>query len=113
MFCSRNGTPLEPGRVSRRWGRIRKRAAAHGVRPLRLHAARHTWATLALRSGKSLRWVARQLGHADPALTLRVYAHALSEEGSDLGFADFGAASGIPKRHQTAPALGVAPCEGA
>jgi hypothetical protein len=32
-----------------------------------------------------------QLGHADPALTLRVYAHALPEEEHDLGFSDFGA----------------------
>jgi len=29
------------------------------------------------------------LGHADPALTLRVYAHALREEETDLSFADF------------------------
>ena len=43
----------------------------------------------AIQAGKSLRWVARQLGHADPALTLRVYAHALPEEERDLGFADF------------------------
>jgi len=60
------------------------------VRPLRLHAARHTFATLALQAGKSVRWVADQLGHADPALTLRAYAHSLPTEGGDLAFADFG-----------------------
>ena len=31
-----------------------------------------------------MRWVADQLGHADPALTMRVYAHALREEETDL-----------------------------
>jgi len=46
-------------------------------------------ATLALQAGKSVRWVADQLGHADPALTLRVYAHSLPTEGGDLAFADF------------------------
>ena len=54
---------------------------------------------MALKSGKSIRWVADQLGHADPALTLRVYAHALREEETDLSFADFDG----PKRPYTAP----------
>ncbi len=40
--------------------------------------------------GKSIRWVADQLGPSDPALTLRVYAHATPEEEADLSFADFG-----------------------
>ncbi len=39
------------------------------------------------------------MGHADPALTLRVYAHALRDEETDLSFAEFG----DPKRPYTAP----------
>jgi hypothetical protein len=46
--------------------------------------------TLALQAGKSIRWVADVLGHADPALTLRVYVHAMREAESDPSFADFG-----------------------
>ena len=37
-----------------------------------------------------MRWVADPLGHADPAFTLRVYAHAMRDEESDLSFAEFG-----------------------
>jgi integrase len=107
IFCSRTGTALDAGNVSRRWDRVRRAAERHGVRPLKLHCARHTWATLALQSGKSLRWVAHQLGHSDPALTLRVYSHALPEEEHDLTFADFGLAPRTSKRHQAAPALEV------
>ena len=66
------------------------RAQPLGVRPLRIHDARHTWATFALHAGKNIRWVSDQLGHADPAFTLRVYAHALREEETDLAFAEFG-----------------------
>jgi integrase len=90
VFCSEAGTQPDPSNVDRVWQRIRRRAGKKGVRPLKLHCARHTWATLALQAGKSVRWVAEQLGHSDPALTLRVYAHAMREEEQDLSFADFG-----------------------
>ena len=92
VFCSETGTSLDERNVGRAWERVHRRAQKLGVRLLRLHAARHTFATLALQAGKSVRWVADQLGHADPALTLRVYAHALPSEGGDLTFADFGTA---------------------
>ncbi len=61
------------------------------------------YASRALASGKSLRWVAEQLGHANPELTLRTYAHVLPVREEDLSFADFVAVSGAPKRPQTAP----------
>ena len=99
VFCSRAGTPLDPGNIRRVWDRVRRRAQKYGVRPLRLHDARHTWATFALRAGKSIRWVSDQLGHADPAFTLRVYAHVLQEEETDLSFAEFEG----PGRPYTAP----------
>ncbi len=100
VFCSEAGTPLEERNFNRVWYRLRRRAQKHGVRPLKLHCTRHTWATFALHAGKSVRWVADQLGHADPALTLRVYAHAMQEEERDLSFAEFG----DPRRPYTAPA---------
>ncbi len=43
-----------------------------------------------LHVGRNIRWVADQLGHSDPALTLRVYAHAMRNEETDLSFAEFG-----------------------
>jgi len=97
------GTPLDERNLSRCWYRVRRRAQKLGVRPFRLHAARHTFATLALEAGRSIRWVAEQLGHANPALTLRVYAHAVPAEPGDLGFADFDAASVAIRRY---PSLG-------
>ena len=98
VFCSEAGTPLDERNVTRSWDRLRRRAQKQGVRPLRLHDARHTFASLALAAGRSIRWVAEQLGHSNPELTLRTYAHALPVEESDLAFADFG-----PGRPYTAP----------
>ena len=51
--------------------------------------------------------MADQLGHADPALTLRVYAHAMREEEADLSFAEFGGT----RRPYTAPDDGNARAE--
>jgi hypothetical protein len=58
-----------------------------------------------------VRWVAAQLGHSDPALTLRVYAHAMREEESDLAFADLSPAREAQDPADgtvTAPEVGVA-----
>ncbi|HIF92060.1 MAG TPA: hypothetical protein EYQ60_02880, partial [Myxococcales bacterium] len=110
VLCSERGTALDPANVSRVWGRLRRRAEAHAVRPLRLHDARHTWASHAVAAGKNIRWISDQIGHADPAFTLRTYAHLMPEEETDLSFADFGIdaaekrlAVGARKRPYTAP----------
>ncbi len=88
---------MDERNVTRSWHRVRRKAQARGVRPLRLHDARHTFASLALASGKSVTWVASQLGHSNPELTLRVYAHALREEETDLSFLDFGGTRRHPR----------------
>ncbi len=90
VFCSRAGTAIDERNCERAWYRVRRRAQKFGVRPLKLHTARHTYASMALATGKSIRWVADQLGHASPMLTLKTYAHAMREEEVDLGFATFG-----------------------
>ncbi|MGH0028492.1 MAG: tyrosine-type recombinase/integrase [Myxococcota bacterium] len=100
VFVSEAGKPLDPRNTQRVWERVRRRAQKEGVRPFKLHAARHTWASMALQSGKSVRWVADVLGHSDPALTLRVYAHAMREEEADLSFAQFEDGT---RRHYAAP----------
>jgi integrase len=100
VFCTEAGTPFDERNCQRVWYRVRRRAQKLGVRPLKLHTARHSFASMALAAGKSLRWVADQLGHSSPAFTLKTYAHAMPEEEVDLSFASFG---GGTKRHYTAP----------
>ncbi len=91
--------PLNPANFQRTWKRVQRRGQKEGARPLKLHTTRHTWASMALAAGKSVRWVADQLGHSSPTLTLKTYAHAMREEEVDLSFAEFGS----PKRHYAAP----------
>jgi integrase len=47
-------------------------AREHGM-----HALRHFYASVLLDAGESLKAVSQYLGHTDPALTLRVYAHLM------------------------------------
>ena len=58
---------------------VRKVASRLGMKSIHLHSLRHFAATELLAAGISPRDAAEMLGHADPSLTLRVYAHASTE----------------------------------
>jgi integrase len=51
----------------------------------RLHDLRHLHATTLLLAGIPVHIVAARLGHADPAVTLRVYSHVLREHAAGIG----------------------------
>jgi integrase len=53
-------------------GRPYASAREHGM-----HALRHFYASVLLDAGESIKAVSQYLGHTDPALTLRVYAHLM------------------------------------
>ena len=57
--------------LNRFWYEVR---AAAGLGDVRLHDMRHSYASMALHSGESIRTVARLLGHENPSTTLK-YAH--------------------------------------
>jgi integrase len=82
VFASARGTPLYFRNVERRG--LDAAAAAAGLndgdRPkLRLHDLRHTFASMLISSGADVVTVSRQLGHAAPDITLRVYAHLFDQ----------------------------------
>jgi len=55
--------------------RLHRIVKAAGVRRIKFHGLRHTCATLLLQAGVHV--VAQRLGHANPMMTLTVYAHVL------------------------------------
>lgn len=78
LFASRAGTPLLRSNVRARILRPAIHAAGLGgpERPaLRTHDLRHTFASLLIAAGASVVFVAHQMGHAKPTVTLDVYAH--------------------------------------
>lgn len=67
---------VSPDRIGWWWKRARKLAGIDAK--WRLHDLRHWSATVAIGQGHDVRTVAGRLGHANPAMTLRVYAHAFA-----------------------------------
>lgn len=106
VFPSTAGTPIGDRNVLRTWAEVRKRARARGVRSLTLHCTRHTWASFAIDAGKSIKWIADQLGHRDVSMTLNTYSHLIPNQEQDLSFLNFGTAvegracAGIRKLHR-------------
>lgn len=89
VFTMEIGSPLypdAPGAFMRQT--LRAYNLGHPNAPLpvmRLHDLRHVHATLLLKAGVPVHVVAARLGHADPAITLRVYAHVLRDQASEVG----------------------------
>ncbi|MGX7727552.1 site-specific integrase [Rhodococcus sp. 5G237] len=73
VIVDQAGNPLSPGALSARWVHAVQRAK---VRPIRLHDARHTCATLMHLRGVPIAVIAAWLGHASAAFTLSRYAHS-------------------------------------
>jgi integrase len=69
-------TPPNPDRIGYWWREARRRAGIDTR--WRLHDLRHWSATFAIGSGHDIRTVAGRLGHANAAITLKTYAHAIA-----------------------------------
>jgi integrase len=66
--------PMKPNSLGQAFRRLCNREGVTGVR---LHDLRHFNATMMIGAGLDARTVASRLGHANPSITLRVYAGAL------------------------------------
>jgi integrase len=82
VFTSPAGQPLR----QRNWRRrVWKPAAARaGLAHLNPHDLRHTAASTLLASGAGIGEVAQRLGHANPAITLKVYTHLIASRADTL-----------------------------
>jgi integrase len=74
VFTREHGRPLHPRDVTRAFTR---HVLAAGLPIIRLHDLRHTHATLALAAGVHPKVVQERLGHANIAITLDTYSHAV------------------------------------
>lgn len=98
LFSDTTG-PANPDRIGWWWNRARESSGID--KKWRLHDLRHWTATTAITSGHDVRTVAGRLGHSNPAMTLRVYAHAV--EGADRALATSIAATLDGEAQSSAP----------
>ncbi|MBS7263005.1 MAG: site-specific integrase [Eubacteriales bacterium] len=75
--CSyRDGSQMAPWACRWRYDEMLKRL---GIRHVSFHALRHTFATRAIENGMDIKTLSEILGHANPSVTLSIYAHSLME----------------------------------
>ena len=68
------GTPWRPARVTDAFRQARRRV---GLDNVEFHHLRHFTASTLAGAGVDVRTIAGRLGHANPGITLRTYAHFL------------------------------------
>lgn len=91
VFVTKWGEPLYPDTVTALMTKLIRRhnkpttPPAERLPHARLHDLRHLHATTLLLAGVPVHVVAARLGHADPAVTLRVYSHVLREHAAGVG----------------------------
>jgi len=79
VFASRLGSFISINNVkTRNFKKVLKKA---GLRSIRFHDLRHTFASQLLSSGTNILYVSQQLGHANPGVTMKIYAKWIPNEG--------------------------------
>jgi len=73
IFANSRGGFLDMYNVKRRYFKRVLRKA--GLRDIRFHDLRHTFASQLLCNGANILYVSQQLGHANPGITMKIYSH--------------------------------------
>ena len=74
VFASVEGKPLDPGVVSHNFHKIAARA---GLKNVRFHDLRHTFASLMFLRGARPKVISEALGHASVGFTMDTYSHII------------------------------------
>jgi hypothetical protein len=76
VFPKQDGSPRSPHTDYDEWQKALKIC---GIKPHRLHDARHTAATLMYSQGVGIETISRALGHSSSSITSRLYVHGMEE----------------------------------
>jgi len=75
VFCNKQGNPVDPANfVAREFDPALTRA---GLRKIRFHDLRHTYATFLIAQNENIKFIQSQLGHASIQTTIDRYGHVL------------------------------------
>lgn len=82
-FTDRDGRRCSHSSVNRNWIRLLQDAGLYDeADPIHFHALRHFAGSWWIENGMSIPDVSKNLGHSDPATTMRIYIHSLTDNAS-------------------------------
>lgn len=77
VFTQKNGKPLDADNLMNR--RYRKILKLAGVKKIRFHDLRHTYASLLISKDLNIKYIQKQMGHSSFEVTMNTYAHLMPE----------------------------------
>lgn len=77
IFPSSMGTAMDASNLRKKWLKLLSQAGLS--EDIHFHDLRHSAASWLLARGVPITDVSKMLGHADPSITLRIYAHAMPD----------------------------------
>lgn len=80
LFANRHGAYTKPRKLTQHWHDLQTLA---GVPQIRFHDLRHLNVSLRRKLGQDAKLIADQVGHADPAFTMRQYTHLFEDDRSN------------------------------
>jgi len=83
VFCNKKGNPLDPKNLISRAFDSTLRFA--GLRKIRFHDLRHTFATLMINQCENPKFIQRQMGHSSIQITMDTYGHIFPINQYDVG----------------------------
>ncbi len=76
IFPNEAGNPIDDSSMLSR--HFHPAFEAAGLKRIRFHDLRHTYASLMIEQGENIKYIQSQLGHSSPTVTLNVYAHLMN-----------------------------------
>jgi integrase len=77
LFAEPDGSPTPPRRLTTRW---REACVSLDLPRVSFHALRHTHASMLIHDGVNVVKISQRLGHKNPTVTLKIYAHLFDKD---------------------------------
>jgi integrase len=94
LFGEPDGSPTPPRRLTTRW---RETCVSLDIPRVSFHALRHTHASMLIHAGLNVVKISQRLGHKNPNVTLRIYAHLFDRDDRQAADAAERAMTGKPE----------------